>query len=83
MEGCRVVLERRDRWVVCAPHDPCMYFPSILASPAQCANVLPLDRFFTDLTADRLPDFVWIAPNLDNDMHGGAEGGSAASRTWP
>lgn len=54
-------------------HDPFMYFPSIRTSPAQCANVLPLDRFFADLKADTLPDFVWITPNLDDDMHGGSE----------
>lgn len=54
-------------------HDPFMYFASIRNDPRQCGNVLPLDRFFTDLKADALPDFVWVTPNLDDDMHGGTE----------
>lgn len=63
-------------------HDPFMYFTAIRNNPRQCANVQPLDRFFADLKADTLPDFVWITPNLDDDMHGGSEVkvGSAADR---
>ena len=55
-------------------HDPFLYFPAIATNPARCRNVVPFSQFATDAAAGRLPQFVWITPDLDHDMHGAGEG---------
>jgi phosphatidylinositol-3-phosphatase len=36
----------------------------------RCNNhVVPFTQFSTDLNAGALPNFVWITPNMCNDMH--------------
>ncbi len=50
-------------------HNPFIYFDNIRNNPARCANIVPLSGFGGDLAANRLPDFVWITPNLCHDMH--------------
>jgi len=51
-------------------HNPFMYFESIRESPERCAKVVPFDEFPDDLKAGRLPQFVFITPDLTHDMHG-------------
>lgn len=53
-------------------HNPFMLFPDIFTDPQQAANVVPLTQLTTDLNSRRAPRFVWITPNICNDMHGGA-----------
>lgn len=60
-------------------HDPFMNFADISRNPSRCANVVPFTQFQTDLQANRLPDFVWITPNLIHDMHNGT---IADGDTW-
>jgi phosphatidylinositol-3-phosphatase len=48
-----------------------VYFDSIRHDPAQCDRVVPFTRFDTDLRDNTAPDFVWVSPNLINDMHNG------------
>jgi len=50
-------------------HDPFMYFPSIANDPSRCSHVVPLTQLPHDLAAGKLPDFVWITPNLCDDGH--------------
>jgi len=50
-------------------HDPFIYFDDVRNNPARCANIVPLSGFASTLQANRLPDFVWITPNLCHDMH--------------
>ena len=50
-------------------HDPFAYDPAIAASPARCRQRVPLTRLAGDVRADRLPDFVFIAPDLCHDTH--------------
>src|SRR5207302_1582812 len=51
-------------------HDPFMYFSSILNTPSQCNRVVPFTQLATDLkSAASTPNYVWITPNLCNDMH--------------
>jgi phospholipase C len=50
-------------------HNPFIYFDNIRTNAARCANIVPFTQFQTDLTANALPDFVWITPNLCHDMH--------------
>jgi hypothetical protein len=53
-------------------HNPFMLFPDIFNDPQQAENVVPLTQLATDLTSRQAPQFVWISPNICNDMHGGA-----------
>ena len=60
-------------------HDPFMYFASVRDDPAVCQSVVPLDQFWSDAAAGRLPDFAFLVPDLDNDMHGTPSDDSDAS----
>jgi hypothetical protein len=53
-------------------HDPFMLFPDVFNDPQQADNVVPLTQLTADLNSRRAPRFVWISPNICNDMHGGA-----------
>jgi acid phosphatase len=48
-------------------HNPFIHYENIRNNPARCNRIVP----YTDLTADlaALPNFVWITPNMCNDMH--------------
>jgi hypothetical protein len=50
-------------------HDPFAYYTRIVASPRQCASIVPLTRLSADERDGSLPRFVWITPNLCHDMH--------------
>jgi phosphatidylinositol-3-phosphatase len=53
-------------------HDPFLMYPDVYNSPARADNVVPLTQLRTDLSGGKVPHFVWISPNICNDMHGGA-----------
>jgi phosphatidylinositol-3-phosphatase len=50
-------------------HDPFAYDDRIAASPARCRRRVPLRRLAGDIRRDRLPDFVFITPDLCHDTH--------------
>jgi hypothetical protein len=50
-------------------HNPFAYYDTITKDPARCRRVVPATELDADLRAGRLPRFVWITPNLCNDMH--------------
>lgn len=51
-------------------HNPFVYFTDIRNNQARCAqHVVPFTYFWSDLSSGRLPNYVWITPNLCNDMH--------------
>lgn len=52
-------------------HNPFMYYPSVTKNSASCAeHVVPLTQLAEDLkSAAGLPDYVFISPNVCNDMH--------------
>jgi hypothetical protein len=51
-------------------HDPFMYYTDIRNNAGRCAaHVVPLTQFGADMSSGRVPNFVWITPNLCNDMH--------------
>ena len=66
-------------------HDPFLSYADILDDPRRCANVVPLARLRRDIDARALPRFVWITPNLCNDMHNCpvAAGDAFLARTVP
>ncbi len=53
-------------------HDPFMLFPDVFSDPQQADRVVPLTRLTNELQTGHVPRFVWITPNICNDMHGGA-----------
>ncbi|HEX5416697.1 MAG TPA: alkaline phosphatase family protein [Chloroflexota bacterium] len=53
-------------------HDPFLYFQDISSNPSRCDRVVPFEQLATDLHNNAVPDFVWITPNLANDMHNGS-----------
>jgi len=59
-------------------HDPFLYFPTVTRNPALCDDVVPFDQFASDAASGRLPQLVWVTPDLDHDMHGGRPGVSDA-----
>lgn len=50
-------------------HNPFMYYDNVRNDPARCNKIVPFTQFDTDLQANTLPAFVWITPNMCNDMH--------------
>jgi hypothetical protein len=50
-------------------HNPFIYYDDVRTDPARCNKIVPLDQLATDLDAGQVPDYVWISPDLCNDMH--------------
>jgi hypothetical protein len=50
-------------------HDPFVYYEPTVNNSAQCSRVVPLRELQADELAHALPRFMWITPNLCNDMH--------------
>jgi hypothetical protein len=53
-------------------HNPFVYFRDIREDPARCQQVVPLPQLADDLQTGALPDFAWVTPNLQHDMHDGS-----------
>lgn len=53
-----------------AKHNPFVHYSDIVSDAARCAaHDVPFSRFSTDVAANTLADYVFISPNLCNDMH--------------
>ncbi len=57
-----------------ARHNPFVYFSGVTTTPAECNSVVPFtsSQVATDLNSGAAPDFVWMTPNLIDDMHSGS-----------
>jgi hypothetical protein len=66
-------------------HDPFMYYDDVTGDPEACRRVVPMTQLNDDLHSGTLPRFVWVTPNLCNDMHdcGVATGDDFLARTVP
>ena len=53
-------------------HNPFMYFSSIRNNPARMQHIVPFTQFDQDIQSANMPNFVWITPDVCNDMHGGS-----------
>jgi phospholipase C len=51
-------------------HNPFPYVAEVQNDPAQFARQVPLDRLFSDLGSNQVPDFSYIVPDQCRDMHG-------------
>ena len=76
-------------------HDPFAFFTDVAGSDgahptAQAANIVPFTQLSADMSANALPNFGFIAPNLFDDAHDCPGGGSgcpdsvvlATADTW-
>ncbi|TMB65281.1 MAG: phosphoesterase, partial [Chloroflexi bacterium] len=51
-------------------HNPWIYFDDMRTNATRCAaDLVPYSQLSTDLTNNTVPNFVWITPNMCNDMH--------------
>jgi len=50
-------------------HDPFMYYDNVRESSERCHRVVSLSQLTDDLANNRVPNFAWITPNLQHDMH--------------
>ena len=51
-------------------HNPWIYYNDIRTNAARCsAHLVPFTQFGTDLASGNVPNYVWINPNMCNDMH--------------
>ena len=49
-------------------HNPFAYFTDVVGT-AQASNLVPFSQLGTDVAANSLPNFLFIVPNAQNDMH--------------
>jgi phosphatidylinositol-3-phosphatase len=50
-------------------HNPFIYFDNVRTNAARCGRIVPYSQFAADVQANALPNYVWITPNMCNDMH--------------
>lgn len=50
-------------------HDPFAYYASVVHNRSWCSHLVSLTRLLADERNRALPEFIWITPNLCNDMH--------------
>jgi hypothetical protein len=51
-------------------HNPWIYFNDIRTNAVRCnARVVPFSQLGSDLAGGSVPNYVWITPNMCNDMH--------------
>ncbi len=54
-------------------HDPFMLYDDVRSDPKRRTKVVPLERLANDAQSGRLPQFIWISPDVCKDMHGTPE----------
>lgn len=60
-------------------HDPFAFLSDVQDDPSQAANIVPFSQFATDVANNTLPQYAFIAPNMNNDAH---DGTLAQSDAW-
>lgn len=60
-------------------HNPFAYFSDVTTSAAQAADIVPFPQLAGDLASNRLPSFVYIAPDAEHDAHDCPDGGQNCS----
>jgi acid phosphatase len=68
-----------DSGVYVRRHNPFSYLSDVQNSIAQAANIVPFTQFAADLANNALPQYSFIAPNVDDDAHNGS---LAQADTW-
>ncbi len=55
-------------------HNPFSYFTDVANSSTEKWNLVPFSRFASDVANNRLPEFSFIVPNVNDDAHNGTLG---------
>ena len=50
-------------------HNPVVYLSDVQQSSSQAGNVVPFSQLATDIANNALPDYGFIAPNVNDDAH--------------
>eukprot|EP01113_Clastostelium_recurvatum_P001368 TRINITY_DN1055_c0_g2_i1.p1 TRINITY_DN1055_c0_g2~~TRINITY_DN1055_c0_g2_i1.p1 ORF type:complete len:285 (-),score=63.63 TRINITY_DN1055_c0_g2_i1:63-917(-) len=50
-------------------HVPFLSYDNVRLNASRCAKIVNADNFWPDFTNNKLPEFVFYTPNLDNDGH--------------
>lgn len=50
-------------------HNPFTYFSDVINSSTQAANIVPFSQLAADIANHAVPDYAFIAPNLNDDAH--------------
>lgn len=50
-------------------HSPMSYFSDVRNNPTQAANLVPFTQLATDISSGNLPNFIYIAPDQQHNMH--------------
>lgn len=58
-------------------HNPFTLMSDIVNNPARLQNVVPFSELQSALQSGQVPNFVWISPNVIDDMHGQPPGTGA------
>jgi len=70
MEDMPAACTATDSGLYAAKHNPFVHYSDIVTNGARCAShVVPFSRFSSDLANGPLANYIWITPNLCNDMH--------------
>jgi phosphatidylinositol-3-phosphatase len=60
-------------------HNPFSYLSDVQNDPSQAANIVPFSQFASDLSSNTLPQYSFIAPDVNDDAH---DGTLAAADAW-
>jgi len=60
-------------------HNPFSYLSDVQNNSTEAANIVPFTQFATDLANGALPQYSFIAPNVNDDAHNGS---LAAADSW-
>jgi hypothetical protein len=58
-------------------HNPFTLMTDIVDNPSRLDHVVPFSQLRSDLQSGNVPNFVWISPNVIDDMHGQPPGPGA------
>ncbi len=58
-----------DKYPYTKHHNPFAYFTDVINSSSEKLNIVPMTQFATDVQNGTLPQFSFIVPNKQNDMH--------------
>src|SRR5919204_1963856 len=80
MEDMPAACTTTDSGLYAAKHNPFVHYSDIVFNATRCAShVVPFSRFSSDLASGALASYVWITPNVCNDMH---DCGVATGDAW-
>lgn len=87
MESMPNACDSSDAYPYVVKHNPWVYYNDLGGNSSRCAaHDVPATQLATDLqSASTTPSFVWITPNMTDDMHDGSisQGDSWLSREIP